>query len=492
MFSFFRSLATPAPIFLHNTLSGVKEEFTPLKAGEVRMYNCGPTVYGYQHIGNMRAFVFDDTLRRVFEYNGYKVKQVMNITDVGHLTGDNEGDADQGQDRMVAALRREGKEETLENMKALADFYAEAFFADLEKLLIKKPFAFPKASDHVREQIALVATLEEKGYTYATKDGVYFDTSRFPSYGKLGAIDIAALRAGARVEVNLEKRHPADFALWKISKSDIGWESPWGKGFPGWHLECSAMAMKYLGKSFDVHTGGIEHIPVHHNNEIAQSESATGKPFANYWLHNAHLQIEGKKIAKSVGNTIYLYQLVERGISPLAFRYLLLTSHYRSPMNFTWDALEGASAALTRLYRFFIEELPKKNGAGNKAYLKRFTERVNDDLDTPGGIAVLWELVKDTSVLPADKRALLLSFDRVLCLGLSESDKRGKEMRPLPVIDLKDLPEDIYALVKDREKARGQKDFEEADRIRAILSERGYGVSDSPEGTSKVWKEAHS
>ncbi len=492
LFSFFHPLrpAVPAePIQLHNTLSGKKEPFKPLKERQVSMYNCGPTVYGYQHIGNYRAYVFADTLRRMFEYNSYKVKQIVNITDVGHLTGENEGDPDEGEDKMVAALRREGKEQTLANMKTLGDFYAESFIEELPLLNIRLPFAFPKASDHIREQIALLRTLEEKGYTYKIKDGVYFDTGRFPSYGKLGNIDTVALRAGARVALNPEKRHPADFALWKLSGGDIGWESPWGKGFPGWHLECSAMSMKYLGKSFDVHTGGIDHIPIHHNNEIAQSESATGKPFARYWLHNAHLMVDGRKIAKSLGNTVYLRGIVEHGVSPLAFRYLLLTSHYRSPMNFTWDALVGAQVALTRLYRFFIEEL-SKNKTGTQpdaaeSYKKRFIERINDDLDTPGAIALLWELVKDGAVAPKNKRSLFLEFDKVLGLGLSENNTRMKKMFSLPVIESKNMPDDIHRMVEAREKARKERRFEDADLLRQKLLERGYTVTDTSEG-SKV------
>lgn len=474
------------PLVLANTLSGKTEEFAPLKPPEVRMYNCGPTVYDTQHIGNLRAYVFTDTLRRVLEYNGYTVQQVMNITDVGHLTSD----ADEGEDKMTAGLKREGMAVTLANMQKLGERYTDVFKEDLKQLNIKPPHTFSRASEHIPEQIALLETLEEKGYTYSTSDGVYFDTSRFPDYGKLGDIDIEALKEGARTDVNKEKRNPADFALWKLDEK-LGWDSPWGKGFPGWHLECSAMSMKYLGKSFDIHTGGIDHIGVHHNNEIAQSEAATGKPFARFWLHNAFLLIEGRKIAKSVGNTVYLYQIADRGYSPLAFRYWLLSAHYRSPMNFTWEALEAAHTALRRLLSHFVEELGTETGTVNAAAQERFHAAINDDLNTPEAIAVLWEVVKSTDISKADKRATLLDFNDVLGLGLSRADKNmldiiaGKQKR----LSIDEVPDEIQKLAEKRETARTEQDFETADKLRDELAEAGYTIEDTPEGPKFVHTE---
>jgi cysteinyl-tRNA synthetase len=298
--------ASKLPLFFYNTLTGNKDTFTPLKQDGVGMYNCGPTVYDYVTIGNWRAYVFADTLRRVLEYNDIKVTQVMNITDVGHLTSD----ADAGEDKMTLALAREGKPLTLEAMKEVADFYTNAFLEDLAQLNIKRPAALPRASEHVEAMEALIATLMEKEYAYKTSDGVYFDISRFPSYGKLGNIKLEGQKEGARVEENAEKRNPQDFALWKRN-DNLGWDAPWGKGFPGWHIECSAMSMHYLGKQFDIHTGGIDHIPIHHNNEIAQSEAATGRQYVRFWLHNAFLNIEGTKISKSLGNTIYIHNIID-------------------------------------------------------------------------------------------------------------------------------------------------------------------------------------
>lgn len=468
---------TAVPILLHNTLSGKKEVFEPLKPGLVGMYNCGPTVYDYATIGNLRSYIFADTLKRMFLFNGYKVKQIVNVTDFGHLTSD----ADEGEDKMAIGLKREGLPLTLEGMGQLADKYIEAFLADIDKLLIRHPNELPRASEHVGAMIALIKTLEERGYTYQTSDGIYFDTSRFPDYGKLGKINIEGQKAGARVEGNAEKRNPADFAIWKLN-SEIGWESPWGMGFPGWHIECSAMSMHYLGKTFDIHTGGIDHIPVHHNNEIAQSESATKKQYVRYWLHNEFITIEGRRIGKSLGNMIRLQQIMDRGFSPLALRYWYLTGHYRSPMNFTWDAIEGAHAALFRLHRYFVEELGEKNGRAAESYRKRFQEFINDDLDTPKAIALLWELVKDERVSNKDKRITMLTFDKVLGIGLIEGYKRFNEMLPVKVIPVEDLPEDVRDLIHERESARKEKDWEKADSLRNTIEEKGYRVSDTEEG----------
>jgi len=469
------------PIYFQNTLTGTKEEFVSLHKGEVRMYNCGPTVYDTQHIGNLSNAVFTDVLRRTLEYNGYVVHQVMNFTDFGHLTSD----ADEGEDKMAMGLKREGLEPTLENMRALADTYIATFLSDIAALHIEtKDTQFPRASEYIDAQIALIQTLQEKGYAYETSDGVYFDTAHFPNYGILGRQSETKQEDGARVGVNPEKRNPHDFALWKKNES-LGWKSPWGQGFPGWHIECSAMARSCLGKQIDIHTGGIEHIGVHHNNEIAQSEAATGKsPFSRFWLHRAHIQIEHRKISKSIGNTIYLRQIIDRGFSPLSYRYWLLTAHYSTPANFTWEAIEGSQAALKKLHRYFVDELSVETGVINTIYQERFHTYINDDLDTPKAIALLWELIKDSSVSPEDKRVTLLNFDTVLGLGLNESDEtlttllQGGGQK----LSISEIPESIQALVAKREEARKNKDFTLADTVREKLHEEGYIIEDTDNG----------
>jgi cysteinyl-tRNA synthetase len=473
------------PIILQNTLTGKKEEFTPRKENVVTMYNCGPTVYNYAHIGNLRAYVFADTLKRMFAYNGYDIKQVINITDVGHLTSD----ADEGEDKIETGAKREGLK-----VKNIIKRYTDAFMDDMEKLNIDiAKINFPKATEHIPEQIAFIQTLDEKGYTYKTSDGIYFDTSLRPDYGKLGNIDTKGLKEGARVEENKEKKNPADFALWKFSKPDEKreqeWDSPWGVGFPGWHIECSAMSMKHLGKQIDVHTGGIDHIPIHHNNEIAQTESVTGKQFVNYWMHHEHVMIEGQKIAKSTGNTVLLRNVIDRGFSPLSLRYWFLTAHYRTQSNFTWEALEGAQTALFKLHKHFVEDYGAKDGAVNKEYENKFHEFVNDDLDIPKAIALMWDLVKDDTVPKEDKRSTLLAFDKVLGLGLDHSNKklvtllsgRGEKL------EIGKLPKTIKKLVDEREEARKNKDFEKADELRDKLKEKGYEIEDR-EGGPEVTK----
>ncbi len=467
------------PLFLHNTLSGDKEKFTPLNGKTVKMYNCGPTVYGPQHIGNLSMFVFVDILRRTLEWNGYAVKQVVNFTDVGHLVSD----GDEGEDKMTKGLKREGLTPTIENMKTLGKKYAQHFLEQLRLLNINtEPITFPYASDYIPAQIAMVKTLEEKGYAYKGKKGVYFDTTKFPDYGKLGKINLEGLREGARIGAVDEKRHPTDFLLWKFDRRK-GWDSPWGKGFPGWHIECSAMSHSILGDQLDIHTGGIEHIPVHHNNEIAQSEAALGKrPFARFWMHRAHLQIEGAKIAKSVGNTIFLEKIIEKGYSPLAFRYLLLGAHYRTPASFTWDALASADTTLKRLYAAYdvCKSDLHKDGSDAAHYLSRFAERVNDDLDTPGALAVVWELVKDESVSNAAKVEALNEFDKVFGLNIHAA-------RESTAVAITDLDAEIQALLEKRETARKEKNWEEADKLRAKIDSKGFELKDTPEGV-KVQK----
>ncbi|HEY4487782.1 MAG TPA: cysteine--tRNA ligase, partial [Candidatus Paceibacterota bacterium] len=364
---FFKKLtpgSASVPLNLFNTLTKQKETFDlPTGVRHVRMYNCGPTVYGEQHIGNLSMFVFTDILRRTLECNGFDVKQVINITDVGHLSSD----ADLGEDKMTLGLKREKKKLTLENMRLLADKYANIFITDIEKLNIDtSKVQFPRASDFIPAQIAMIKTLEEKSYAYKTADGVYFDTSKFPHYGELGGIDLQGLKEGARVTVVEGKRNPTDFALWKMNRT-LGWESPWGKGFPGWHIECSAMVRVTLGEKIDIHTGGVEHIPIHHNNEIAQSECATGKrPFSRFWLHRAHVQIEGGKIAKSKGNAVHLAEVIKKGFHPLSLRYLFLQAHYRSASNFSWEALTAAQNALTNLLSL-TEKSSRESGDAHPA-----------------------------------------------------------------------------------------------------------------------------
>ncbi|HJO89792.1 MAG: cysteine--tRNA ligase [Candidatus Pacebacteria bacterium] len=467
----------------HNTLTNENEEFKPRKESAVTMYNCGPTVYDYATIGNLRAYVFADSIKRVLKYSGYDVKQVINITDVGHLTSD----ADEGEDKVESGAKREGIK-----VKDIVKRYTNAFFNDLKKLNVDtKNIIFPKATEYIGEQITFIQTLDEKGYTYKTSDGIYFDTSLLPDYGKLGNIDTKGLKEGARIKKG-EKKNPTDFALWKFSppaggeeKRQQEWDSPWGVGFPGWHIECSAMSMKHLGKQIDIHTGGVDHIPVHHNNEIAQTESVTGKQFVNYWMHNEFITIEGQKIAKSLGNTIYLKNIIDRGLSPLSLRYWFLTAHYRTKANFTWDALEAAQTALFKLHKHFVEEYgAKKGGVVSIEYKEKFDAFVNNDLDIPQTIALIWDLIKDENVPKEDKRSTLLSFDEVLGLGLDHSNKKlvgllsGKGEK----LKVGKLPEEIKNLVDEREKARKKEDFEKADAIRDELKEKGYEIEDTDKG----------
>lgn len=456
-------------ILLYNTLTRKKETFEPLGEGHVSMYHCGPTVYNYAHIGNLRAYVFADTLRRMFEYEGYAIHQVINITDVGHLTSDQ----DSGEDKMEKGARREGK-----TAHEIAAFYSKAFLADTDALNIARAHEYPKATEHIPEQIALIKKLEASGHTYPTSDGVYFDTSTFPAYGALAELDIEGLKEGARIEKNPEKRNATDFALWKFSPKESGkreqeWESPWGIGFPGWHIECSAMSMKYLGETFDIHTGGIDHIPVHHTNEIAQSESATGKPFVNYWMHSGFVNVPEGRMAKSAENFIRLETLVKKGISPLAYRYWLLTAHYRKTITFAEEAVDGAQTALKKLYRNVAGY--EDGGSVNSLYQKRFAEIISDDLDTPRAIALVWELIKDDSISSADKKATVLDFDRVLGLDLAHAKEYTTE---------EPIPKEIKKLAEERESARKSGDFAKADEIRKKIADLGYEIRDTNTGTS--------
>lgn len=477
IFDFFSSTQTQEthpPLYFYNSATRKKEIFTSLKPGIVTMYSCGPTVYDHIHIGNLRSFLLTDLIKRVCIYNGYKVKNVINFTDFGHLTDD----ADAGEDKMMKALKREGKPISLTAMREIADTYMQSFKDDNDAFRNLRPTKYTPASDYVSEQIRLIRTLYEKGYAYETSDGVYFDITKFPKYGVLGNINLVDLQSGSRVAVNSEKRHPADFALWK--KGLLGWESTWGKGFPGWHIECTAMIFSTLGKQIDIHTGGEDLMYTHHNGEIAQAESVTGKPYVAYWLHNAHLKINDTKIAKSLGNGIRLSGLVDHGFTPLVYRYWLLTGHYRSAMNFTFEALDATKQALFRLRRFIFEESKNISGMVNESYRTRFHEAINDDLDTPKAIALMWEIIKDSSLTNPDKVATLKVIDSVLDIGLS--DDPSDIVRELGIVAREEVPEDIQELLDKREIARATLNWTEADLLRQAINLKGYTIEDSPQG----------
>jgi cysteinyl-tRNA synthetase len=447
---------------LFDTYTREMRDFVPVDPSEVRMYACGPTVYDYAHIGNLRTYVFEDILRRVLEFHGYRVKHVMNITDVGHLVSD----ADTGEDKMEVGARRAGR-----SAWEIADYYTQAFKQDLTRLNILEPTIWCRATDHIPEQIEMIRCIGAKGFTYRTSDGIYFDTSYLADYGRLARLDTRGLRAGARVEKG-EKRNPTDFALWKFSSPDqkrqMEWDSPWGVGFPGWHIECSAMSAKYLGTFFDIHCGGEDHIPVHHTNEIAQTEACHDTRLANFWMHGHFLLLEDAKMAKSAGEFLRMQTLMERGYDPLAYRYFCMGAHYRAKLSFTWEALDAAATALQRL-RTAAHEWGQP-GEVDLTYLNRFKEQINEDLNMPRALAVVWELVKD-DLLPSTKKATLLQLDRVLGLRLAE-------WQPEEAV----IPEKIMALVEEREKARRAKQWKDADALREQVRQAGYEIEDTPKG----------
>ncbi|HLA40904.1 MAG TPA: cysteine--tRNA ligase [Candidatus Glassbacteria bacterium] len=448
---------------LFDTYARAVREFIPRQPGEVGMYACGPTVYDYAHIGNLRTYLFEDTLRRTLAFNGYRVKHVMNITDVGHLVSD----ADTGEDKMEKGAKRTGK-----SAWEIAALYTAAFQADLKALNILEPTLWCRATDHIPEQIRDIEVMEQKGYTYRTADGIYFDTSRLAEYGYLARLDAAGLQAGARVDQG-EKRNPTDFALWKFSPPgsarQMEWDSPWGAGFPGWHIECSAMSAKYLGAEFDIHCGGKDHIPVHHSNEIAQAEACYGTRLANYWMHGYFLELDQGKMAKSAGEFLRLQSLIDRGYDPLAYRYLCLTAHYRSDLSFTWESLDSAVTALGRL-RSACHGWGD-SGEPDLAYIEKFRDQINDDLNTPRALAVAWELAR--SQLPEDvKKATLLGFDQVLGLDLAHWQPETET-----------IPEAITGLVTAREQARREKRWQDADALRGQIIAAGYTVEDTPAGS---------
>ncbi len=476
--NFFKSSAKPTEvkrdIYFHNTETNKLELFKPLKDSVVTMYSCGPTVYDFAHIGNLRSFVFADMLKRTLIFHDYEVNHTINLTDFGHLTDD--GDA--GEDKMMRSLKREGLPISLQAMRELSDKFIDAFFDDFDSLRIMPPTTWTRASDYVNSQIRLIETLEGKGYVYEIEDGVYFDVLKFPRYGCLGNIDLSKLQSGARIAVNEAKHHPADFAVWK--KGELGWDSRWGKGFPGWHIECSAMAMATLGKEIDIHTGGIDLIPTHHNAEIAQSECATGKKFVNYWLHSDFITIDNTKISKSLGNTINLRHLFDCGFTGDDYRYWLLTAHYRSLVNFSWEALRGAKQALYRLKRYVYEDYKQVAGQPDIEYVDRFKNFLANDLDTPSAIALLWEVVKDDKLDNKTKCATIQVMDRVLDIGLSEDLEVGS--KTLGVVSGTEIPPEIQALIDKREMARVARNWLEADTLREALDLKGYSVEDTAYG----------
>ncbi len=451
---------------LFNSLTRKIEEFSPISDNKVGFYACGPTVYDYAHIGNLRTMIMNDILRRTLEYNGYIVNAVMNITDVGHLTSD----SDTGEDKM------EKNAKTVADVMAIAQTYTESFLADLDSLNIKRPSVMPKASEHVADQIELIKILMTKGFAYESDEAVYFDVSKFPDYNQLTGQKLDDMMLGARQEVvkDPKKKNPIDFVLWfkavgRYKNHIQRWNSPWGEGFPGWHIECSAMSAKYLGQPFDIHTAGIDLKFPHNTNEIAQSEAAGDKPFANYWVHGEHLLIENEKMAKSEGNFLTLKNIVDRGFNPLAYRYLVLTSHYRSKLNFTQESLQASENALNNLYsEISTYDQPK---VGCAQIEEDFYEAINDDLDTPKALAIVWELMKNSEFPSSAKLQTLFKLDQVLGLKLKEIWEAAKV-----------IPDTVRVLVDEREEARKAKDFVRSDELRRAIESNGYLIEDTPEG----------
>lgn len=466
---------------LYNSLSKKIEEFEPINPPKIGMYTCGPTVYDYVSIGNWRTYTLGDFLLRVLKFSGFEVTYVMNVTDVGHLTGDNEGDADLGQDRMEKASSREQK-----SAWEIAEFYTQDFIHGLDKLNLIHPNFIPKATDHIAEQIKMIQSLEANGFTYKTQDGIYFDTSAYEKAGnKYGQLsDLDKIKEGARVEVNPQKKDAHDFSLWKFSpqepKRQMEWDSPWGVGFPGWHIECSAMSTKYLGEQFDIHVGGEDLKSTHHPNEIAQSEAATGKkPFVRYWVHGAFLTVDGRRMGKSLGNAYTLHDVAQKGYDYLSLRYFYLTGHYRKPLNFTWDALEASQKSFERLRSSVIELKNPSASERNQLsedklekvdnYRNEFVKALNNDLNMPQALAVMWDVIK-SNIPSEDKLDLLYLFDEVL----------GFNMRNMYMEETK-IPEELIDLVKKRQEFRKNNNYEEADKIRIQLQQMGWEIIDNGE-----------
>jgi len=460
-------------IKLYNTLTRKKEVFKEIYPGKVRMYSCGPTVYDTAHIGNLRAYIFADILHRTLLFNDYKVLFVENITDVGHLTGDR----DMGEDKMDLASKRSG-----ETAWEIAKKYEKKYWEDCSLLNIIKPNIISRATEHIQEQIEMVRELETKGFTYKTNDGIYFDTSKLEDYGKLALLNKEGLKEGARIEINPDKKNETDFALWKFSPKDkkrqMEWESPWGIGFPGWHIECSAMSIKYLGEPFDIHTGGIDHIPVHHTNEIAQNEALYGHKTVNYWIHSAHIIVDGKKMSKSLGNAYQLNDLIKRNLDPLLFRYFVISASYRQTINFTWQAIENSKKSYDALINKIAAIKKSATKIDNKysdEYISKFTDSINNDLNTSGALSFLQELLKDEKIVPEEKIATIEKMDSVLGLSLI---KNTDDVLALKV----DIPVEVLNIVKERDIARKNKDWAMSDNLRNKIKDLGYEIKDTENG----------
>ena len=456
-------------IFLKNTLSGEKEEFKSIKKGRAGIYHCGPTVYSKQHLGNISAFIYSDTLRRFLNSVGYKTKLVVNITDVGHLVSD----ADDGEDKMEKASQK-----TNRTAREIADEVTKQFMIDLQLVNVGvSSISFPKATENIPEQIEIIKTLEKEGFTYKISDGIYFDTSKFSDYGKLGNINIEGLKEGARVESNGEKKNVTDFALWKFSnpleKRQQEWQSPWGVGFPGWHIECSAMSRKLLGQPFDIHIGGIEHIPIHHNNEIAQSVGAFKKPLANYWIHFNHLMLNGSKLSKSDGNVMYVDELISKNISPAIFRYWLLTTNYGAQKNLTMEALEASKSAVEKILRLIKNTKTKFFESADKNTVEKFSAALSDNLNSASAIAVLWEMMRDEKISASKKKKTVLMLDRVLGVGF---EKLARELKDSVI------PAEVIEIAHKRELARKNRDFTTSDKLREEAKTLGFDILDGQNG----------
>lgn len=452
-------------IYFYNTLTKKKELFKPIEEKKVKIYSCGPTVYKNATIGNMRTNLFQDTLRRVLRYNGYDLKHVMNITDVGHLVSD----GDDGEDKMLKSAREEHK-----TPLEIAEYYTKLFFKDLERLNIETPEVVCKATDHIKEMLEMVQEIMKNGYAYETSTAIYFDVSKLDEYGILSGINLREQKAGARIDVDPEKRNPYDFALWIKAPENhlMKWDSPWGPSYPGWHIECSAMSTKYLGEQFDIHTGGIDLIPTHHENEIAQSKGACGKIPAHYWIHGEYLLINGGKMSKSLGNVYLLDDIISRGYDPLVYRLFNFSCHYKGKLNFTWEGIEAASVSLTRLREGYQKHLRGTDIVSDDVIYdleNRFHQAINDDLNMPLAMSVVWEAVKYPEKSPKIAE-LLEKFDTVL--GIRIIEKKEEEQ----------IPQEILDLVEQRKVARAEKNWTESDRIRDIIVEKGYSVKDTREG----------
>jgi len=466
----------------YNTLGREKKLFKPLNEGKVGFYGCGPTVYNYAHIGNLRAYVLHDILVRSLRRGGYDVNHVMNITDVGHLSGDN----DEGDDKMVKSAEERGK-----SVLEIAEYYTQAFFNDTDRMNISRPTVVCKATEHITEMIALIEQIEKNGFTYFAGGNLYFDISRFPSYGELALLRMDDLKAGARIDQDENKRNAGDFVLWftksKFENQALVWDSPWGRGYPGWHIECSAMSMKYLGENFDIHAGGIDHIPIHHTNEIAQSEAATGKkPWVSYWLHNEFLVLDKGKMSKSTGGFLTLQSLVDEGFDPLDYRYFLLGGHYRSQLQFSMESLKGAKNSRKSLVDK-VRSLAEKTGdrehkKDTSKYIEAFNKALEDDLSTPRALAELWGLLKEGPVTQ-EALAAVFDMDKVLALGLQEAVYGGTEGKNS---ETEAFSREIVELIIKRTEAEKAKDFTTADNIRQSLKERSIILEDGPGGTT--WK----